>query len=346
MREGIDCKGIKYIERPLGKGKDISNKRNNKLIACFPVYLPNNDYKSEGVYWLCECDCGNQIVVNGRKLVSNTYESCGCLYKEKQIGTRLKDLTNQTFGKLTVIERDLSKGINTKGQRKKVYWKCKLLVIEKVIINNQLKWKCRCDCGNITYVNSSSLLNGHTKSCGCLQKEVAHNNTFIDLTGQQFGKLTVLELAPKKNGCIMWRCQCECGNIIETRGTDLRYRKNRSCGCSESKGEQIITNLLIQNNIPFIAQKRFETCRNPETNAQLIFDFYINNSFLLEYDGIQHYKTSSGWNTQEHLDYTQTHDNIKNHWCKEHNIPLKRIPYWELNNITIENIMDDTFLII
>ena len=119
MREGIDCKGIKYIERPLGKGKDISNKRNNKLIACFPVYLPNNDYKSEGVYWLCECDCGNQIVINGRKLVPNAYESCGCLYKEKQIGMCLKDLTNQTFGKLTVIERDLSKGVNTKGQRKK-----------------------------------------------------------------------------------------------------------------------------------------------------------------------------------------------------------------------------------
>ena len=36
---------------------------------------------------------------------------------------------------------------------------------------------------------------------------------------------------------------------------------------------------------------------------------------------------------------------LKNQWCRKNNIPLKRIPYWELNNITINNIMDDTFLV-
>lgn len=32
-------------------------------------------------------------------------------------------------------------------------------------------WLCRCECGNLTKVNSYKLLNGHTKSCGCLQRE-------------------------------------------------------------------------------------------------------------------------------------------------------------------------------
>lgn len=35
------------------------------------------------------------------------------------------------------------------------------------------KWKCLCDCGNVTYVITSNLTRGNTKSCGCLQKEMA-----------------------------------------------------------------------------------------------------------------------------------------------------------------------------
>lgn len=34
-------------------------------------------------------------------------------------------------------------------------------------------WLCQCDCGKLTEVESHSLLKGHTKSCGCLQKEIA-----------------------------------------------------------------------------------------------------------------------------------------------------------------------------
>lgn len=58
----------------------------------------------------------------------------------------------------------------------------------------------------------------------------------IDLTGQQFGKLTVLERAedyvtPKGKHQIMWKCQCECGNTKNIRGVTLRNGKSTSCGC-------------------------------------------------------------------------------------------------------------------
>ena len=75
------------------------------------------------------------------------------------------------------------------------------------------------------------------------------------------------------------------------------------------------------------------------------FDFYIDNNFLLEFDGIQHFKSTSGWNNEENFKITQERDKYKNQWCHENNIPLKRIPYWEIDNITIDNIMDDTFLV-
>lgn len=35
------------------------------------------------------------------------------------------------------------------------------------------KWKCKCECGNITFVDSNKLRSGHTKSCGCLQKRTS-----------------------------------------------------------------------------------------------------------------------------------------------------------------------------
>lgn len=57
-----------------------------------------------------------------------------------------------------------------------------------------------------------------------------------DLTGQKFGRLTVIELAPKvpdKNGhCLTkWRCLCECGNYIDVKPCNLLSGNTKSCGC-------------------------------------------------------------------------------------------------------------------
>ena len=38
------------------------------------------------------------------------------------------------------------------------------------------KWKCRCECGNVCVIDGAKLKNGHTKSCGCLQKEATKNS--------------------------------------------------------------------------------------------------------------------------------------------------------------------------
>ncbi|WP_076231638.1 hypothetical protein [Clostridium botulinum] len=59
---------------------------------------------------------------------------------------KLIDLTNQKFGKLTVIEYA--------GKAKE---------------GRMSMWKCKCDCGNICTVRGSCLKNGHTKSCGCIR---------------------------------------------------------------------------------------------------------------------------------------------------------------------------------
>jgi len=55
----------------------------------------------------------------------------------------------------------------------------------------------------------------------------------IDLTGQEFGKLVVIERAENnKRNQVMWYCRCKCGNAKIIRADHLRYGRINSCGCS------------------------------------------------------------------------------------------------------------------
>jgi hypothetical protein len=59
-----------------------------------------------------------------------------------------KDLTGKRFGRLIVIKDT--------GERK----------------NNYINWMCKCDCGKISKIVTGNLASGHTRSCGCLNKEM------------------------------------------------------------------------------------------------------------------------------------------------------------------------------
>lgn len=56
---------------------------------------------------------------------------------------------------------------------------------------------------------------------------------FIDLTGQRFGRLTVLYRGLSMIRCITWLCQCDCSpeGKIHVRGAALRNGTTKSCGC-------------------------------------------------------------------------------------------------------------------
>lgn len=117
-----------------------------------------------------------------------------------------------------------------------------------------------------------------------------------------------------------------------------------SCGCQKtSKGEAKIAQLLSNAKIPFIQQKTFDDCRF-DTGYLARFDFYVDNKYLIEYDGEQHfnYSTSGYWNDRNNLIKNKKYDKIKNEWCKNNNIPLIRIPYTKFSTLTIEDLLLDT----
>jgi len=131
---------------------------------------------------------------------------------------KFKDLTGMTFGRWTVISKDLIK--TTKSTKTK---------------NGRTYWICECDCNgekSTKSVRSDMLISGTSKSCGCLQKELASKKYLLDLTGKRFNRwLVVGRGANTKFGEPRWKCICNCRNKREVLGSSLRNGVSQSCGC-------------------------------------------------------------------------------------------------------------------
>ena len=87
---------------------------------------------------------------------------------------------------------------------------------------------CRCVCGKQRSVRSALLLNGDSKSCGCLTRP-----NFVDLTGRRFHRLVVQgrDFPNAPDGRVRWRCLCDCGTAITVTAKSLSSGNTRSCGC-------------------------------------------------------------------------------------------------------------------
>lgn len=243
--------------------------------------------------------------------------------------SKLIDLTGQKFGRLTVLEKDANR-----------------------ITKSGSYWICQCECGKIKSIKSSSLRRGEIQSCGCLRNErskaAKEELGLVDnLVGQKFGFLTVISKSEQRGsgGEVYWNCVCDCGKTTTVRGHSLKRKdENRtvSCGCKHmSIGEYNIQKTLMDNNIPFINQYVFVDL----PKSRYDFAIVLGNDVLrlVEFDGEQHYQDVPAWGG---LELIQQRDQIKNEYALSHNIPLIRIPYWERDNITLDMIMGDQYLVI
>ena len=232
------------------------------------------------------------------------------------------DLTGKTFNRLTVLYKtDKKQG-------------------------NDWIWHCKCECGNECDIVGASIRANRTKSCGCLkqEKDKMPKGNVKDEIGNKYGHLTVIARAgSSEGGQAMWECECDCAakTHIIVLGNNLRRGHTQSCGCDRrSHGELTVEQLLRENGIPFIQEyKPFRF----SSGANASFDFYVDNKYIIEYDGETHYKYNlHGWHDEYQMKAQQERDIIKTQWCKENNIPLIRIPYWHLKDLTIEDLKLET----
>lgn len=301
----------------MGKTPDLIGKKFN-----FLTVLEKTDKRKGGaVVWKCLCDCGNIKEVTTADLTSNRVMSCGC-YNRKLVSNNYNNIIGQRFGRLVVIEKT-----------------------DKRTNKREVVWKCKCDCGQECETTSNRLSRGTVKSCGCLQKEAAKEigfNSGKDLINIKFGKLMPLELTylDKQRAYL---CQCDCGETTVVKSKDLLRGHVKSCGCLKtSAGEYVIEQILLENKIPFVKQYHVDSCKFPDTDYYAYFDFYVNNSYIIEYDGEQHYSPQcfngiDEKDSEENFIKTQMHDSYKNEWCKKNNIPIIRIPYTvKIEDINLE----------
>ena len=88
-------------------------------------------------------------------------------------------------------------------------------------------------------------------------------------------------------------------------------------------------------------EKTFSSCKFVDTNYLARFDFYVNNQYLIEFDGKQHFNLD-GWDGKIGLQRNQEHDAYKNQWCKDNNISLIRIPYTHYKDLCLEDLLLET----
>jgi len=201
----------------MGKFTDLTGMKFNHWVV---LRRDEDRFQRDGrvFRWLCRCDCGTERMVSGRILTAGKSRSCG-----HDRRTTFIDLTGMKFNRLTVLERAEDR-ITRSGKRIS-------------------RWMVRCDCGQEKIVDSAPIRYGTTKSCGCLHRERLHrfNNTrtvtYTDLTGQRFGRLTVLGrtddyITPStRKGAARWLTRCDCGQENSVVGGQLKGGKTRSCGC-------------------------------------------------------------------------------------------------------------------
>ena len=211
--------------------------------------LDKTDQRKDGnICWLCQCDCGNQLLVPTRHLKRGNTKSCGCLHKEIVGKQFSKNIAQQRFGKLIALQPTQMR--STKGT---------------------VMWLCQCDCGNTKLVPTDYLLSGTTQSCGCIH---SRGNAKINLLLSQASLPYATEYCVRIDNInyfydfVIFNEQNQIQCFIEYDGI-LHYQQDKYHGWNNQdnwtkvqKNDKIKTQWCKENNIKLI--------RIPYTNFDLL----------------------------------------------------------------------------
>lgn len=264
------------------------------------------------IYFSCICDCGVERIVSSSSLLLGDTKSCGCARKEslkklgdKRLAKSKKEFKDRIFS-LVGFEYEFMG--EYKGIQKK------MRVIHRT-------------CGREYQVQPHDFING--KRCPHCYNESRRmtNREFTKRVTKQVGtEYVFLEKYVTSLTKIKVKHE-ECGNTYEIEPN--KFLKGVRCPkCIFSRGEKEVMTVLDDIGVKYEREKRFLGLGLKR------YDFYLPGyNACIEYDGKQHYKSIEFWGGDENLELIKESDRIKNEFCKDNNIELLRIPYWEINNI-------------
>lgn len=151
----LSC-GCLRTERATNLNKNHTKEESGNRYGKLFVIGRDLEAESEGVRWLCRCDCGKELSVEGYCLRNGNSTSCGCKRSEtlRALPSKAIDEVGNRYGRLVVLRRGENDG-------------------------NLAQWWCLCECGNEILRNGSRLRSGSIQSCGCLEELNRLNNCSI-----------------------------------------------------------------------------------------------------------------------------------------------------------------------
>jgi hypothetical protein len=214
--------------------------------------------------------------------------------------------------------------------------------------NTSLPYKCSVHTEeDIQYISYSSLSRDETIGCNLCRNEKLREYFKLKNPKEFFierGFVPLFENDEYMNSSQQLPFICkkhEQHGVQFTSLSNIKYKKGcKYCCDSKPKGEIKIQEYL--DGIENYQYKIHETLPNCRAKLPLKFDFLILQNeklkLVIEFDGIQHFEPTDfagkgeEW-AKEQFEESLKRDQIKNQYCKDNNIPLLRIPYWDYDNI-------------
>ena len=320
------CAGVaKYT---IEEKNEILNNKGNKIRIINQYYMK----KTKRTICVCICKiCGQAFEADWSNL--NAGKSCPkCARKLITKEERQKIILEKGIN-ATILEV-YSKYRGKKTVQKETYCKCQCNVDghiwEGSWTNLSSGRGCpKCANANIRYTlkDIQGFVDKHNMDIKILSKEIRR----INGRSKSFVKCKC-----RKDSYIWWT---QFNNLTQLKGCPV---------CSGSNLEKITQEALQDKHIDFIKEYRFEECRN---DLPLPFDFYLPSyNIVIELDGEQHFKPVrfggiSHKEAIEQFKIRKLHDKIKNQFCKNNNIRLVRIPYYNIKEIPniIDKMLQDNY---
>ena len=140
---------------------------------------------------------------------------------------------------------------------------------------------------------------------------------YINLVGQKFGRLTVIDEASdsrhEKNRHVKWLCECECGNLVSVQSNSLHNGTTLSCGCYHSDRviETHTKHGLCYDRINRIYKAMHQRCENPKAFR---YDRYGGRGIKVcdEWSGEKGFENFYAWSSQNGYSEDLSIDRIDN----------------------------------
>ena len=205
-------------------------------------------------------------------------------------------------------------------------------LLTKEYINNKTKLNIICDKGHEWHPTFDNFINKNRRcrKCADIQNGINQRLQWEEIMRrvESYGYKLITTEKEYVNQDSKLKAYCPNGHIYEFYINNFQQGK-RCSKCLMSSGEQEISRILSKYSIEYIFNYRFKD----ESVKTKPFDFKIyNKNICIEYDGQQHFHMQFDKTLLELMNQHYS-DNIKTQFCKNNNIQLIRIPYWEFNNI-------------